>query len=316
MLSCPQRWFTETSQDSAGRGARTQIRGAGALGTLIHKTIEHWINSGDWANPDNDDATAERFRRAAADAGGPLGPSRIMAASLRVQLGALRSLLYESLAAASAEEEIVDEAHRIKGKIDLLCYGAGGPMVVDVKTGRIETDSGELLGAIRTQMAVYCWLLHSRGDAWPKVVLLDLKNGIRDVPMALETVEETIRALIEARSTAVLNPEPRPAQQTCAFCSQRFTCEPHWAAVRDGRITDAVEGEVVRVESGPVGKRTVSLAVNGEASILRIAHNTTVEGVLAAGVRLRAVQVRKDPDRPRWMTGEYSIVDVSLGNTG
>ncbi len=317
LLECPKRWVAGATPGNAVTHApsgSTHFDGAATLGTLVHSTVERWINSGLWADASNDRLTADEFRTAAASLDAPIGPTRILAASLQVHLSALRTLLSRQISDAAAEVEFTDEHKRIRGRIDILCHGPDRATVVDIKTGKTRDKYGQLRDDITTQMAVYCWLLHNSGEPWPAVVVAGLKDGVRDVRVTPEAAEQRIIALIDARDAALQDPVVVPGQGTCRFCPLRPTCAPHWAAVTEGAITDAVEGVITRVEQGPVGRQTVAFVVGGEESLLRIAQNTMIDGDLRAGSRLRAVRVVKDPDRPRWTARGEALVSTSLSH--
>ena len=317
LLQCPKRWVAGAAPQAASAQAPTapvHFDGAATLGTLIHSTVEQWINSGQWADPDNDRLAANGFRAAAATLDAPIGPTRILAASLHVQLGALRILLSGQISDAEAEAQFSDDDNRIRGRIDILCRGADHPTVVDIKSGKIRTRDGQLMDEITTQMAVYCWLLRSSGEPWPAVLIASLKDGVCEVTVTPEMVQQRIAALLEARDAALNDPVAIPGQQTCRFCILRPTCEPQWAAVAEGLITDAVGGVITRVEQGPGGRLMIAFIADDEdePSILRIAHNTVIDGPLRAGDRLRAVRVAKDADRPRWTARGDALVCTSL----
>lgn len=304
LLQCPKRWVADAAPQSAIAQVPTapgHFDGAATLGTLIHSTVERWINSGQWTDPDNDRVAANGFRAAAATLDAPIGPTRILAASLHVQLGALRTLLSRQISDAEAEVQFSDDDNRIRGRIDILCRGADHSTVVDIKSGKIRTRDGELMDEITTQMAVYCWLLRSSGEPWPTALIASLKDGVCEVTVTPEMVEERIAALLKARDAALIYPVAIPGQQTCRYCILRPICEPHWAAVAEGLITDAVGGTITRVEQGPAGRQTIAFVSDGdEQSMLRLAHNAVIDGPLTVGDHLRAMRVTKDADRPRW----------------
>lgn len=313
LLQCPQRWLhTAMPREKVTPESASPNPAAGAanVGTLVHRSVEKWINSGLWRDPSLDSAAAGDFRLSAESAGLPLGPTRILAAFMESRLPAMRSILDDRATQASAEEPVADEVARIKGKIDILCRGPDYGAVIDVKTGKTVDDEGNFLDEIRTQLAVYCWILRDQMP-WPASIVADIKRGVEAMPISREFAESTVNALIDARVTALRNPVAIPATEICKFCSLRPVCTPHWVAVSAGDVADAIEGELIRAERGVGGQTTIEFDA-GERKRLRVNANATLVGPLAPGSRMRAMRVHRiDPDGARWTASEGALIFIS-----
>jgi len=316
LLVCPQRWL-----ESVAPSGRVKNRpansigstGAQVSGTLVHSSVEYWINSGLWRDPQSDRIITDQFRVSAEAEGVPLGRTRLLAASLETRLQDLRSVLDERITDALAEEEVADDETHIRGKIDILCTGPDYAAVIDIKTGRTIDDEGEFLKEITTQLAVYCWLIRALAPL-PKAVIVSIGKGVKELPMTSDFTDSTVSQLIEARSQAMLNPVTKPGDDACRFCSLRPVCGPHWVEVSAGKITDAVEGVVTKVESGAGGQFMIQFESKAGTSVMRILENATIDGSLIVGANLRAVRVRqKEPDSGRWIARDSATIYCAEG---
>jgi len=292
-------------QNPPGKSSPTEAQ---ISGTLIHSTVEQWIKSGLWNDPDSNEVVADQFRTSAEAKDLPLGRTRILAAYLENLLRDLRNVLDAGITEASAEKEVIDSASRIRGKIDILCVGPGYVAVVDIKTGRTANDQGELLEEIGTQLAVYCWLVRELAPR-PKAVIVSIADGVRALPMSEEVSASTVANLTELRLQAVANPATTPGADVCKFCAVRPVCGPHWSEVAAGKIIDAVEGVITRVEPGAGGQTMIQFSSGSTESVMRIRQGATIEGTLVAGANLRAVRVRKkDPESNRWSAWDSALI--------
>ncbi|MDJ0412831.1 PD-(D/E)XK nuclease family protein [Rhodococcus opacus] len=311
LLKCPARWFAgatwyPTSQPGFLNGP-VVFEGAATLGTLVHRAVEQWIHSGKWGDQRADHSAAQVFNDSALSVGAPIGMTRMHASALEVQLGTLRALLTGSVTDATAEVERENDAYRIRGRIDVLGFGADRRVVIDVKSGHTRDRNGGVFGSIRTQMAVYGWLLVANGEPMPQLVVLSLKDGALTLDLDASFVEQHVCQLIEARDVALKFPTATPNPDTCQDCPVRRDCAPHWAAVSAGEITDAVEGRVTRVEESETGRRALIINVHGEESLVTGTERATTLGVPRAGDLMKAVRVR-NKSYGRWAAGIYSQI--------
>ena len=125
LLQCPRRWIESVAPSGVVQKppVKASPTEAQVSGTLVHGTVEQWIKSGLWKDPDSDGAVADQFRTSAKAKGLPLGRTRILAAYLQNLLRDLRNVLDEGITEASAEKEVTDTRSRMRGKIDVLVYG-------------------------------------------------------------------------------------------------------------------------------------------------------------------------------------------------
>jgi hypothetical protein len=138
---------------------------------------------------------------------------------------------------------------------------------------------------------------------------VSIGKGVRELTLTSDIIETTVTELIEGRSKAVLSPVTRPAADVCRFCSLRPVCGPHWAEVSAGKITDAVEGVVTKVEAGAGGQLMIQFETEASASVMRILGNATIDGNPRAGGHFRAVRVKqKEPDSNRWVASESAFI--------
>lgn len=275
--------------------------------------VEEWINSGRWTDESDDLEFVDLFLRRAAAADHSLGPTRVLAASLRIRFRELRVLLIDEAAQAAAEVRVVDTANRIRGRIDIVSRGRSGLTLIDVKSGSIHRPDGALRKDISVQLAVYSWLLHKEGESWARLAIASLRDGVRELHMQPGEIQTTIARLLKARESALRAATATPGQETCKFCSKRHVCGPHWSAVTNAAITDALEGTVKRFERGAGNRATILLDVDGHDSVLHLNHHSLTRRTYSEGDRLRAVRITRDSTGFRWIAGHHASVTVIDG---
>jgi hypothetical protein len=246
-------------------------------GTIAHQAIQHWIKTGDWADPTGrHERLAAHFDAAAHDAQvdiAVLRDGRMTRARLTARADELAAELTELTsggASITCEEPLSDPQRRLRGIPDIAVHGPRSA-VIDFKTGRDATAS--LTERIRFQLLIYAHLYKCAHGRLPEIVeAFSFIHGPLKVLTDSSSVEEALNAITEARAQ---DPElARPAQAVCTFCTRRFVCEPHWDAVPTWDMPDAVEGRIVQIAHAKTGAVALLAETNlGSHWITNIPHD-------------------------------------------
>lgn len=205
-----------------------------------------------------------------------------------------------------SELELVAEALRIAGRIDLLIVGDAEVDIIDFKTGAESDDHGD-------QVLIYAllWYLDAglnpdRRLATGLHVVYPFGERAIEAPdrEGLQSLADAVLARIRAADdlTRELPPKANPIEENCRHCRVRHLCEVYWStfpppvkAVPTEQWFDC-EVRVLR-QNGPRSWFAETLTRPAVEVLVR-----TVEADLAlqAGrrVRLLGVQRSQDPDDP------------------
>ena len=188
-----------------------------------------------------------------------------------------------------SEIELKDEDLRLRGQLDLLLLG-DEIVVVDLKTQTL-LEEGVPEG-VAFQLAVYAHLIQKNYGTLPtRAEVFSLNRGRIVVPLTDESLSSALEALEKAR--AADSSIATPSSATCLFCDHRLSCEPHWDVAPGWPETDAVEGEIIRVESATTGVSAVHLnTFAGPVWVSGIPANL-VSGVPGQRVRLVRMHGRR-----------------------
>jgi hypothetical protein len=246
-------------------------------GTLAHRALQHWIETGGWADPA---VRRERLvgyfdeaARAAQVDIAVLRDGRLTQARLAARADQLSSELAEFTAhdaSIACEEALSDPQNHLRGIPDITILGSRSA-VIDFKTGQDATAS--LTERIRLQLLIYAHLYRCAHDRLPEIVeAFSLIHGPLRISADSAYVDAVLNKIAEARAQ---DPElAHPSPPVCLFCSRRFVCEPHWNALPTWEAPDALEGRIDQIEharSGAVG--LLIEAVSGSQWVTHIPHD-------------------------------------------
>ncbi|MCC6497878.1 MAG: PD-(D/E)XK nuclease family protein [Propionibacteriaceae bacterium] len=207
---------------------------------------------------------------------------------------------------AHAELEVVAEAMRLTGRIDLLVVDDAQVSIVDFKTGAESQDRGD-----QVRLYALLWYLDAQVNPDRKlatelhVVYPAGEQAIETPDRAeLQSLEDATSARVQAADTVTQQPPPtaNPIEENCRYCSVRHLCDAYWSAlppavtaVSTGQWFD-FEGRILR-QNGSKSWFAETLAQPPAQVLVR-----TVETDVAfqAGRRVRLLGVRRsqDPDDP------------------
>ncbi len=242
LQECPERWLSESTTSHMSRsGAATSPEAA--LGVTLHKALELWIKGEDWTN-------CGSFGRRIHEAESALGIALGDAARTKVTKSSLSRVVERDLAQwlaglgtearVDAEVPLVNEALRIHGVADLVVREDRFLCIIDLKTGRPRS------GTERLQLELYVALLLPSSGRLMGGILRPLQGlSLREIPT--EDCYDSLERLLALRDSAIRGEAPRPGP-ICAGCPVRSLCPAQWSAVEECLVSDAVRGEVVRVE--------------------------------------------------------------------
>jgi len=159
----------------------------------------------------------------------------------------------------------------MRGRLDVLFRGAGRWHVLDLKTGRIDSDNDpSLRSSYRRQVQLYAYLVAQQTGEWPsEAVVLPLEGAAVHVaidPNACELIAGQAQALLDAYNAS--SPAAQPAtvaSGTCPSCPVAALCPAFWSDWKPEYAPDliAYRGEVVGVYRAINGRTAVRLAVLG-----------------------------------------------------
>jgi len=295
LIECPASVLPAAGNGPSGGGDQ-EVN----TGTLAHRALERWIRAEGYRAADPKAALAEAADACATELTGGLPASwRVSRARLVARGLSLVDLIGDRTPdQVHSEIELEDEDLRLRGRLDLLLLG-DQIVVVDLKTQTL-LEEGVPEG-VAFQLAVYAHLIQRNYGTLPtRTEVFSLNRGRIVVPLTDESLRSALEALEKAR--AADSSIATPSSATCLFCDHRLSCEPHWDVAPGWPETDAVEGEIIRVESAATGVSAVHLDtfagpvwVSGIPSVL-------VSG--APGERLRLVRIHGGRtgagDLPEW----------------
>jgi len=151
--------------------------GAADLGTLAHQVLAGLDFAGLRGNPDAWSLPASLQSLALAD---QRDLERFVQTALESDLGAEIAAAERVESEVSFSLRIGDEPNWLEGRIDLLCRGKDGPLIVDWKTDRVAPESlREHAERYHPQLWAYRAALREEGDAEPRTDLFFLRLGER-----------------------------------------------------------------------------------------------------------------------------------------
>lgn len=286
LIECPASVLPAAGNGPAG-GAIQEVN----TGTLAHRVLERWIRAQGYRAADPEAALAE-----AADArvteltGGPPASWRVSRARLVARGLSLVDLIGDRTPDQVLPEiELEDEDLRLRGRLDLLLLG-DEIVVVDLKTQTLLEDG--VPEGVAFQLAVYALVIQRNYGTLPtRTEVFSLNRGRIVVPLTDESLSSALEALEKAR--AADSSIATPSSATCLFCDHRLSCEPHWDVAPGWPQTDAVEGEIIRVESAATGVSAVHLeTVTGPVWVSGIP-TSLVSGTPGQQVRLVRMRGRR-----------------------
>lgn len=207
---------------------------------------------------------------------------------------------------AHAELEVIAEALRLTGRIDLLVVDDIEVSITDFKTGLEQDDHDD-------QVRLYA-LLWSRDSqvnpAGRLATKLQLAYPAKARAVAapddneLQLIEETVTARVQAAESTILRPPPAavPTAENCQYCSVKHLCDAYWSVLPPA-VTDVsadqwfdFEGRILR-QNGSKSWFAETLIQPTKEVLLRTAEPDVA---FEAGrcVRLLGVRRSQDPDDP------------------
>lgn len=318
------RWLSPTSASrllacpaSLGRPQGTLGLLEPNAGTIAHRAIQRWIETGDWADPiQRGERLVVHFDTTACDARADIAvlrDGRMTRARLAARADQLSAELTEFTsggASIACEQPLSDPRRRLRGIPDVAVHGLRSA-VIDFKTGRDATVP--LSEKVRLQLLIYAHLYRCVYGQLPEMVeAFSFIHGPLRVSVDGASVEATLSAITEARAQ---DPElARPSPTVCAFCARRFVCEPHWNAVPTWDAPDALEGRIGQVERARNGAVALLIETNaGTQWITHIPHDR-LPAHAEVGSYVRIIHVhRKHSNDPEvsgleWRAGR--LVDI------
>lgn len=269
-LACPARVaFGQLSSDGGGQSA------AAAIGSAMHEAMVTVINGGSveaaW-----DDAIGAVSLPTAVDV-----PRKVKRAQKRFVKRAdeVLALLarYPAIRPCIPESEIMSACGEVRGTPDLVWFGPNGAIVVDYKSGVVQSGN-QVSGSYIQQIQLYSALVAEKHDVeidagW----LFSMKQGAVEVDVSPET-----RAAVFAQAKArraefndrVGQPQtPVATEENCQFCPFKARCAGFWTATAAGAVNDAGRHSVRGFALPPVERSGEVASVSLEQStgeILRV----------------------------------------------
>lgn len=229
VLTCPLRWFLTTH---GGRVAQTRAQN---LGTLIHDIAKNHPRGG-----------YEELRAELAARWGELDlPDNHIGAAVRERAEGMISQLAAYLAShdAPAEVEVDFEVDvgpaKIRGQVDRVEYRAGGPHIVDFKTGssaiaRGEEDQHPQLGAYQLAAAHGAFGRVPEATAGASLVYLAVNKNVlvREQPPLAQSPDPGWALAMVEEAAQIVTADHFPARPSpaCSHCPVRSSCP----AIDDG----------------------------------------------------------------------------------
>lgn len=205
-----------------------------------------------------------------------------------------------------AELEVIAEALRLAGRIDVMVVDEAEVGIIDFKTGAENDNHGD-------QVRLYALLWYLDAQVNPDhrlatnlhVVYPAGEQAIETPDRAeLQTLEDATSARIHAADTITQEPPPtaNPTEENCQYCSVRHLCQAYWSALPPAVTAVSTEqwfdfeGRVLR-QNGSRSWFAETLA-EPPAEVLVRTVETDVAFQIGRRVRLLGVRRSQDPDDP------------------
>lgn len=295
LQACAARWLHESSS----RDRFAQPDHSRNLGTVIHAVVEHWIQTGSWREPAGDQALQQRVVDLAAQESIAAADAVRAGARLALRAQGLREVMLANAGSPRTEVDFVSEAHRVRGRADLVMSGDPQDLVVDLKTGNVVREAA----GIRTQMAVYAWLVSTSGRPWPETTVFSLGKGAHRLLLDEAEGVALVDNLLQLREEAMTNASESPTPDACFVCQRRLVCRAYWEATVDQRGEIALSGTLEVDEESALGPRTWVLKVDGTDVLIRGIERATVIGALTIGEEAKVAGVRARDGDNRYLAG-------------
>jgi len=295
LLRCHRRWRLESDVSSESRMWDLGVVMDTNIGTIAHKAIEEWVDSGAWKAGNAGDLLARLFEGKAPTDPTSIGHVRRLSALLAFRAQALVTVLAESSKKPGTEVSLQDDSRRVRGQLDLVTYTEQQVHVVDVKTGAGLGAANALPLSVECQMAIYAFLAAGEWHAEVQLSVFSTESGFRALPMELVEATSRVDQLISERTVASASkPDAHASADVCTWCHFRDDCDAHWSAVDAGFITDAVSGWVIHVSDSDAGIGSVVFESSSGTQVLSGVSRSLAESV-AVGQFVMFFRVRRDP---------------------
>jgi hypothetical protein len=246
LIECPASVRPAAGKGPAGGGDQ-EVN----TGTLAHRVLERWIRAEGYRAADPKEELAEAADACASELRGEAPASwgvsraRLIARSL-----SLINLIGDRTPdQVLSEVELKDEDLRLRGQLDLLLL-SDEIVVIDLKTQTLREDA--LPEWVTFQLTLYAHLVSKVYGKLPtRSEVFSLNRGRIVVPITDESLRSALELLATARAADSSLALPR--REPCFFCDRRLNCEPHWDVATSWLDTDAVQGEIVRLEIAAKG---------------------------------------------------------------
>lgn len=207
---------------------------------------------------------------------------------------------------ARSEFEVIAEALRLTGRIDLLIVNDAEVGIVDFKTGAETDDHGH-------QVRLYALLWYLDAQVNPdRRLATDLRviypSGAQSIEAPdrakLQSLEDATSTRVQAADKVTQQPPPtaNPTEDNCRYCSVRHLCDDYWSAFPPAVTAVSTEqwfdfeGRILR-QNGSKSWFAETLA-QPPAEVLVRTVETDVAFQVGRRVRLLGVRRSQDPDDP------------------
>lgn len=218
---------------------------------------------------------------------------------------------------AHPEVDVVAEALRHWGRIDLVTVDDAGVTITDYKSGKEDPAHDD-----QVRLYALLWDLDretnpERAAATELVVSYPARDRVLPAPdvTALRNLEATTRTRVERADTEVSgsSPQAKPAEEICLFCQVRHLCPEFWQQIAPNPSTvearEWFDLEATVIRQNGVKSWVVKSTQGGTEMLVRTPSPSIM---LPVGKRIRVLGVRKvdkDPD------GQGLVIIAALGST-
>lgn len=291
-LSPTRAWRLTECAASVGPGmnsSATLTSDAPNSGTIAHRAVQLWIESGGYRDGDARGGLSEAINTVLATT----GVRHVVGewTSTRARLLARAPQLAERLRQGSrviSEQELRDPRRALLGTPDIVVIGQDGAIIIDLKTPTARDEA--IPPWIDFQLTIYAHLVQQEHGVFPhRAEVFRLNKGFMPVSVSQSSVAAALDLVESARQAdrSVATPSP----ETCRYCHRRIACESHWEASSLWVNSDCVEGTVERIERAANG--VTSLLLRSANSSLWVSGVPTEIATASVGECLRLVRLQR-----------------------
>jgi len=218
----------------------------------------------------------------------------------------------------------------ICGIIDTLDDTKKGIKLIDLKTGEIIDEVGNIKQEYREQLKIYASLYHENYGSWPITLeILDLSGYYHIIPYSPDDCEALFKeakdlmgkanSAIQEKGMVLLSSSAgiaSPKPETCYYCTYRPICDSYWEARQkhpDPKWPFDVRGEILSMKKlgdGSILCKIQDSSSQGRISTIRGLFESKHPGLLEKSKKFTMLSLYKENDEGFFKDGPFTTLYI------